>query len=130
VLSVLALTMLLASPACSAPTVPLPAHEPQLTPGPTELVTGLYIQGGAYIVGCPQQPRGPYAGTLTVHGGRTGRVVARETLRRPGSLFVVPLSPGRYTLSATGASGLRAEPQMVMIPRHTTVRQDVFVDVP
>jgi hypothetical protein len=130
VLALLALPLLLAGPACSAPSVPLPAHEPLLTRGPTELVAGLYVQGGAYIVGCPQEPRGPYAGTLTVRGARTGRLVARETLTRPARLFVVALPPGRYTVSATGAGGLRTQPQTVTIPRHTTVRQDVFIDVP
>jgi hypothetical protein len=110
--------------------VPLPAREPQLTRGPTELVAGLYVQGGALIVGCPQQPRGPYAGTLTVRGARTGRLIARETLTRPAQLFVLELAPGRYTVSAIGATGLRAMPETVTIPRHTTVRQDIFVDVP
>jgi hypothetical protein len=129
-LAFLVLTMLLGGPACSGPTVPLPAHEPLLTRGPAELVAGLYIQGGAYIVGCPQQPRGPYAGTLTVRGARAGRLVARETLTRAAALFVVALPPGRYTVSATDASGLRAAPATVTIPRHTTVRQDIFIDVP
>ena len=64
-LSGLALSGLFATVACSAPTIPVPPHEPVLTRGPSELVAGLYVQGGAYIVGCPLQPRGPYAGTLS-----------------------------------------------------------------
>ena len=129
-LAALALTASLAGPACSVPTVPLPAHEPQLRPGPTELVTGLYVQGGAIILGCPQEPRGPYAGTLTVRKADTGRIVASETLARPGRLFRVALPPGRYRISAAEASGLQTLPQTVTIPRHRTVRQDVFIDVP
>jgi hypothetical protein len=129
-LSGLALSGLFATVACSAPTIPVPPHEPVLTRGPSELVAGLYVQGGAYIVGCPQQPRGPYAGTLSAISTRTGRVVARETLRQPGRLFVLKLAAGSYTLRATNANGLLAAPSRVRIPAHRRVRQDVFIDVP
>ncbi len=129
-LSGLALSGLFATVACSAPTIPVPPHEPVLTRGPSELVAGLYVQGGAYIVGCPQQPRGPYAGTLSAISTRTGRVVARETLRQPGKLFVLKLAAGSYTLRATNSNGLLAAPARVRIPAHRSVRQDVFIDVP
>jgi hypothetical protein len=119
-----------ASVACLMPTVALPRHEPLVTRGPTELIAGLYVQGGAFIVGCPQRPRGPYAGTLTATSVRTGRRVARETLTKPGKLFVLALAPGRYVLRATESGGLRAAPVRVTIPAHRTVRQDVFIDVP
>jgi hypothetical protein len=112
------------------PTVALPRHEPLVTRGPTELIAGLYVQGGAFIVGCPQRPRGPYAGTLTATSVRTGRRVARETLTKPGKLFVLALAPGRYVLRATESGGLRGAPVRVTIPAHRTVRQDVFIDVP
>jgi hypothetical protein len=126
----LALSGLFATVACSAPSVPVAPHEPVLTRGPTELVAGLYVQGGAYIVGCPQQPRGPFAGTLTATSTQTGRIVARETLRQPGKLFVLKLAAGSYVLRATNSSGLLAAPSRVRIPAHRTVRQDVFIDVP
>jgi hypothetical protein len=131
-LAALIVTTLLAGPACQHPTVPLPAREPHLTSGPAELVAGLYVQGGAFIPSCPQEPRGPYAGTLTARrlGGGAAAVVVRETLRHPGRLFHLRLAPGRYAVSATAAGGLRTAPQTVTIPAHTTVRQDVFVDVP
>ena len=129
-LSGLALSGLFATVACSVPAVPVPPHEPVLTRGPSELVAGLYVQGGAYIVGCPQQPRGPLAGTLSATSTRTGRVLARETLRQPGRLFVLRLPAGSYMLRATNSSGLRAAPSRVRIPAHRTVRQDVFIDVP
>ena len=125
-----ALTALSASVACVTPTVALPRHEPHLARGPTELVAGLYMQGGAFIVGCPQGPRGPFAGTLSAMSTRTGERVARETLTRPGRLFVLVLPPGRYLLRATNAGGLAAVPVRVTIPAHRTVRQDVFIDVP
>jgi hypothetical protein len=125
-----ALTARSASVACVTPTVAVPRHEPRLTRGPTELVSGLYVQGGAFIVGCPQGPRGPFAGTLSAISTRTGKRVARETLTRPGKLFVLTLAPGSYLLRATDAGGLAAAPVRVTIPAHRTVRQDVFIDVP
>ena len=125
-----ALTGLLATAACSMPTVPIPPDEPVLTRGPSELVAGLYVQGGAYVMGCSPQPRGPFAGTLSATSTRTGRIVARETLRRSGKLFVLALAPGRYLLRATESGGLRSAPVRVTIPAHRTVREDVFIDVP
>jgi len=121
---------ILATAACPMPTVPVPAHEPTRTPGPTELITGLYVQGGALIGGCRPEPRGPYAGTLTVTSARSGLVVARRTLRSSGRLFVIRLAPGAYRLRARTTGGLETVLQMVTIPRQRTVRQDVFVDVP
>jgi len=117
-------------PACPAPTVPLPAHEPTLTAGPSELVAGFYEQGGALIPNCPQRPRGPYAGTLTITSVQTGRLVARRTLHGDGQLFVVRLPAGRYRLSGHLAGGPLAVRETVTIPAHTTVRQDLFVDLP
>jgi hypothetical protein len=118
------------SVACVMPTVAVPRHEPLVTRGPTELVAGLYVQGGAFIVGCPQGPRGPFAGTLTATSVRTGKRVAREKLTRSGKLFVLALAPGRYLLRAIDSGGLRSAPVRVTIPAHRTVRQDVFIDVP
>ena len=92
-----------ASVACVMPTVAVSRHEPLVTRGPTELVAGLYVQGGAFVIGCPQVPRGPFAGTLTATSARTGRRVARETLTRPGKLFILALAPGRYVLRASAS---------------------------
>jgi len=121
----------LAGTRCPAPSIALPAHEPQRTAGPSALVTGLYVQGGALIPGCHPAPRGPYAGTLTVRSATGGRLVARVTLRRAGRLFRIRLPAGRYVVSATQTGGgLRAVPRTVTIAPHVTVRQDLFVDVP
>jgi hypothetical protein len=117
-------------PACATPLVPIPAHEPTLTAGPSELVAGIYEQGGALIPNCPQRARGPYAGTLTITSVRTGRVVARRTLHSQGRLFVVRLAPGRYRLSGQITGGPLAVRETVTIPARTTVRQDLFVDLP
>ena len=114
---------------CPKSIVAVAPREPYLTRGPTEVVVGLYVQGGALIPNCPQEPRGPDGGTVTVsaHGGR---VVARETLSAAGRLFVLPVAPGNYTISARIANGVRLRPVSVTVRKGYTVRQDLFEDVP
>jgi len=114
---------------CPKSIVAVAPREPYLTRGPTEVVVGLYVQGGALIPNCPQEPRGPDGGTVTVsaHGGR---VVARETLSAAGRLFVLPVAPGNYTISARIANGIRLRPVSVTVRKGYTVRQDLFEDVP
>jgi len=90
----LALSGLFATVACSAPTIPVPPHEPVLTRGPSELVAGLYVQGGAFIVGCPQQPRGPFAGTFVDRWDQK-RVMVASDLIRAGLVLLVPLAAAR-----------------------------------
>jgi hypothetical protein len=63
---------------CAKPTLAVAPREPYVTRGPTEVVVGLYVQGGAFIPNCPQEPRGPDGGTVTVSAH--GKIVARETL--------------------------------------------------
>jgi hypothetical protein len=121
---------------CTTPTVPVPANEPVVvfTPGTTELIAGLYVQGGAYIIGCPQTPRGPYAGTMTLTSVNpqttSAREVERETLHKDGKLFHFVIAPGTYTVTSSIVGGVRTTPQRVTILANHTVRQDVFVDVP
>ncbi len=129
-LAPLAIAAALAGSACPAPTVPLPAHEPHVTPGPSGLVAGIYVQGGAIIPGCRMRPRGPFAGTLTVFDARTGARVASETLRADGRLFRISLAPGSYTVRAHERGGLAIGPMTVTIPRGHRVREDAFIDVP
>ena len=116
---------------CPKPTVAVAPREPYVTRGPTEVVVGLYVQGGALNPNCPQEPRGPDGGTVTVvaHGGK---IVARETLGAAGKLFVVPVTPGHYTVSAKIANGVRLRPVSVTVTvtKGYTVRHDLFEDVP
>jgi len=112
--------------ACPKPTVAVAPHEPYVTRGPTEIVVGLYIQGGPFIPGCHQEPRGPDAGTVTVSAH--GRVVEHETLRSAGRLFVLRVAPGRYTVAAPGS--LRRQSVVLTVHQGQTVREDLFADVP
>jgi hypothetical protein len=114
---------------CPKPTVAVAPREPYVTRGPTEVVVGLYVQGGAIIPSCPQEPRGPYGGTVTVsaHGGR---IVARETLHAAGKLFVLRVAPGSYTIGAKFASSVRVQPVSATVREGYTTRHDLFEDVP
>jgi len=129
-LAPLAIATILAGAACPAPTVPLPASEPHVTPGRSGLVAGIYVQGGAIVPGCTMRPRGPFAGTVTVYNATTGARVASETLRTDGRLFAIALAPGTYTVRAQERGGLRIRPMTVTIPRGHRVRDDLFIDVP
>ena len=51
---------------CPKSVVAVAPREPYVTRGPTEVVVGLYVQGGAFVPNCPQEPRGPDGGTVTV----------------------------------------------------------------
>ena len=114
---------------CPKPTVAVAPREPYVTRGPTEVVVGLYVQGGAFIPNCPQEPRGPDGGTVTVTA-RGGKTVAHETLGGAGKLFVLRVAPGSYTISAKIANGVRLQPVSVTVRKGHTVRRDLFEDVP
>ena len=113
---------------CPKPTVAVAPREPYVRPGPTELVVGLYVQGGAFIPNCPQEPRGPDGGTVTVSAH--GKTVARETLAAAGKLFVLRVAPGSYTISARIANGVRLAPVSMTVRKGYTIRRDLFEDVP
>lgn len=114
---------------CPRPTVAVAPREPYVTRGATAVVVGLYVQGGALIPNCPQRPRGPDGGTVTL-STRGGRIVARETLGAAGKLFVLAVAPGSYTIRARIAGGVRLAPVSVTVRKGYTVRHDLFEDVP
>ncbi len=115
-------------------------REPRLTPGPTELVSGLFLSGGP----APRPRSGPVckpyvrtsgAGTITVREPGTGSIVAAETVAKE-HLATIPLAPGRYTIEGTfddatidGHLG-QSFPATVQIPPGETVRQDVWLSIP
>jgi hypothetical protein len=113
-----------------------PSGEPLLTAGATELVSGIFLEGGPLVIystpGCVRHdpPETPRAGTITVTDPSTDAVVATRTVAA-GQLADIPLAPGAYAVSGS-AGGLSAltTPVMVTIPAGFTVRQDVTVPVP
>jgi hypothetical protein len=120
--------------ACVKPTVAVAPREPYVTKGPTEVVVGLYIQGGALVPGCPQSPRGPNGGvvTLSLHG----KVIATDAHASGGALFVMRVKPGTYTLLARSGDfygkgdGEHLGPVTVTVRKGESVRRDLFLDAP
>ena len=112
--------------------------EPVITPGPTELISGFYLDGGpdaAYSdPGCKRPAPPPGAGIVEVMNPTTGAVVATHTSAR-GRFVKIPLSAGSYTirgtfLNATINSVHPHETESVVIPPGRTVRQDFFLSIP
>jgi hypothetical protein len=115
---------------CPHPTVPVPPNEPVYTAGPTEVVSGMYIQGGAIPPPpCKPKPRGPYAGTITVTKYWSGATVASQTVT-DGHLAHIHLSPGTYKLSGHFSTGFTSYPVKIRIRQGYKTRQDAFEDVP
>jgi hypothetical protein len=113
----------------------LPAHEPLLTVGPTELISGFYVVGGPAFPPwiCPRVPE-PEADTVTVIDPATRMEVASATVGQ-GQLAVIPLAPGTYEVQAAPASPVSnlartTSDQTVTIPAGMSVRQDFIAAVP
>jgi hypothetical protein len=114
-------------------------REPIVTPGPSELVSGLYLVGGPprhwSAPTCDSLVGTPGAGTITVTDPASGVVVASVTVGE-GQLARLALPPGTYTVvgtfahAFTGTQHTQSRPRSVAIPARTTVRQDVSVDIP
>jgi hypothetical protein len=110
---------------------------PTATPGPTELVSGFYLDGGPLDVfsnpGCsrPEQPSG--AGAVEVLN-EAGEVVATGTSEY-GHLVEVPLPAGTYKFRATfldaSINGEHPiESSSVEIPPGDTVRLNFVLSIP
>jgi len=126
------------SPGCIGQADPgPPAGEPILTPGPTELISGLYLDGGplAPLPGCTPRPGIPSPGTIVVLNPVTGSVVASQSVAL-GRLATLALSPGTYSVQGTfgdatvNGQAIQTPAQTVTIPSGETVRQDVIANIP
>lgn len=117
-----------------------PPGEPFLTPGPTELISGLFLAGGPLAIRpVPCRLGVPSPGTITVRDPATGAVVATGTAaggRGPRGLATIPLAPGTYSVTGTFGNAwvngvpIQSLPLTVTIPAGVTVRQDVSRDIP
>jgi hypothetical protein len=115
-----------------------PENEPLVTPGPTRLLSGLFVEGGPALIfstpHCRYRPGRPWAGTLTVTNPATGAIVAARTVAS-GELATFALAPGAYALTGTFATAtvngahMRAT-QTVTVPVDKTVRQDIVAPIP
>lgn len=118
------------NPLCDVPAEPgPPAGEPFVTPGPSELISGLYLVGGspARATSEPKCPTEgiPTAGTIVVTNPSTGAIIATQTVGER-QLAKIPLPPGTYTISGTLVDQhAQTGPVQVTIPADETVRQDL-----
>jgi hypothetical protein len=127
------------NPSCSGSGAYGPGlKEPVVRPGPTELVSGFYLDGGPLALfsdpGCKRPAPPPGAGIVEVMNPTTGAVVATQTSER-GRFVKIPLPAGSYTIRGTflDASINSVHPhetESVVIPPGRTVRQDFFLSIP
>lgn len=116
-----------------------PGGEPLVKPGPTELVSGLFLEGGPLVPfsspHCAFAPEPSWAGTIEVSDHASGAQIARETVAQ-GQLATFDLAPGTYDINGTFAQAhsddqpIHALTQMVTVSAGKTVRQDITADVP
>jgi hypothetical protein len=116
-----------------------PQGEPRQVPGPTELVSGLYLDGGPHrfrsAPRCSSLSGDPSAGTIAVTDPTSGAIVATETVAE-GQLARIRLPAGTYTITGTFAKAfsdsqhIQSQPRTVTISSEQTVRQDVWVSIP
>jgi hypothetical protein len=99
------LVRLTLNPLCFGAALTGPPHNQGMRPGPTELITGLYLVGGPVLPysspHCrrrPGRPGTPVAGTIDVLDPSGGTVVASRTVTR-GRLVTFRLTPGHYRVS-------------------------------
>ncbi len=113
--------------------------EPRVTPGPSELISGFYLEGGPLLPfsspGCHRPEPSPGSGTVEVIAPATGALVARQS-STAGTFVEIPLPPGSYEVIGTFGSAMSANGQhstrslSVEIPPGRTVRQDFVLPVP
>ena len=110
-----------------------PPGEPIIKPGAPELITGLFIAGGAYIErsapNCKTIVGKSSAGTITVTNS-VGSVITDNMAVSAGALLSVNVSPGVYTVSGVFSGGNKVGPIQVTVGADQIVRQDLVLDVP
>jgi hypothetical protein len=112
-------------------------EEPTVKPGPTELLSGFYLDGGPLVRFSSPHCRRPEpksgGGTVEVIAG-DGMLVAKASAPE-GSLVAIALPPGTYSLRGTfpdaSLNNLPPRPtEPITVKAGYTVRQDFFLDVP
>jgi hypothetical protein len=113
-------------------------EQPLITPGPTELISGFYLEGGPVTrfsaPGCRRPAPPPQAGTVEVIDAGTGATVAMQT-SLSGKFVEIPLAAGSYTIVGTflDATFNGAHPKqtdsITILPGHS-LREDFSLSVP
>jgi hypothetical protein len=122
------------NPLCSGSADPgPPAGEPIITPGPTELISGLFFEGGPFIMrsapSCKRSAQRSSPGTITVTNA-AGTVIVDHMKLTAGQLLSVKVPAGKYTIRGVLSVNNKVGPIVVDVPAGDTVRQDLTLDVP
>jgi hypothetical protein len=122
------------NPLCESAGLPgPPPGEPIIKAGPTELITGLFIEGGPLVLRsapvCKKIVGKSSGGTITITNS-VGSIIANNMTLTAGQLLYVNVQPGAYTVSGVFSGGLKSGPITVNVPSGDVVRQDVVLDVP
>jgi hypothetical protein len=123
------------NPLCVRSGLPGPPHDQGRRRGPTELITGLFIEGGPAVQystpGCRyrHRPASPVAGTIEVLSD-TGNVVVRSRTITRGRYLTVRLPPGRYRVTGDLTPGGGTLAARIRIRAGFTTRRYVVEPVP
>jgi hypothetical protein len=110
-----------------------PAGEPIITPGPTELISGLFIEGGPFFFrsapNCKEVAEKSSPGWITVTNA-AGTVIVYKMELASGQLLHVKVPAGKYTITGVLSVNNKVGPITVNVPAGKTVRQDLTLDAP
>jgi hypothetical protein len=121
------------NPLCFGSALAGPPDDEGTRPGPTELITGLYIVGGPALPysspDCRRKPGKPAPGTIEVLDAAGSRLVATRTVKH-GRMVTFRLAPGRYRVSGHAQPGVQIFARPFTIRAGYTTRQYVIEPVP
>lgn len=110
-----------------------PAGEPIITTGPTELISGLFLEGGPFMIrsapNCKDVVEKSSPGWITVTNS-AGTVIVNKMELKQGQLLYVKVPAGKYTISGVLSVNNKVGPVTVNVPSGKTVRQDLTLDAP
>jgi hypothetical protein len=122
------------NPLCPGPAgLGPPPGEPIEKPGATELITGLFLEGGPLVNRsapvCKDLVGKSTSGTITVVNS-VGTVLANNMALTAGQLLYVNVQPGVYTVSGKLSGDTALGPITVNVPSGEIVRQDLVLQAP
>ncbi|MFZ0388468.1 MAG: hypothetical protein WAL22_22595 [Solirubrobacteraceae bacterium] len=107
------------NPLCFGSALAGPPHDEGMRPGPTELITGLYVVGGPALPystpRCRRKPGSPTTGMLEVRNAANGVLIASRTLSH-AHLVTVRLAPGRYRVGGHVGGTVQHGPELFTAP--------------
>lgn len=111
------------APAVSSCPEPGPHTTPEVVKGPSEIVGGLYVNGGPPPSTTNCQNSSPVAGTITVTS-LAGEVIATQKTE-DGQFYIIPITPGTYNVQTS----LCTETVNVTVPVEGEVLLDLVCQI-